>query len=83
MEVPEGEEEEDQEPVEQEEDFQCVVYFWEVSLWTWGGGSGVVIKVPEGEGKEYQEPVEQAEDFQCVVYFWEVGLWTWGRGGSH
>ena len=30
VEAPEGEEEDDQEPIEQEEDFQCVVYFWEV-----------------------------------------------------
>lgn len=29
VEQPEGDEEED-EPVEQEEDFQCVVYFWQV-----------------------------------------------------
>ena len=41
--------------MEQTEDFQCVMYFWEVGLWTLGGG---VIKVPEGEGKECQEPVE-------------------------
>lgn len=29
VEQPEGEDE-DEEPVEQEEDFQCVVYFWQV-----------------------------------------------------
>ncbi|EDO38109.1 predicted protein, partial [Nematostella vectensis] len=29
VETPEGEEEEEDEPVEQEEDFQCVVYFWQ------------------------------------------------------
>ena len=29
VEQPEGEEEEE-EPIEQEEDFQCVVYFWQV-----------------------------------------------------
>ena len=47
--VPEGEGKEYQEPVEQAEDFQCVVYFWEVGLWTWGRGG--VIKVPEGKGR--------------------------------
>ena len=30
VEQPEGDDEDD-EPVEQEEDFQCVVYFWQVS----------------------------------------------------
>lgn len=32
VEQPEGDDEDD-EPVEQEEDFQCVVYFWQVSTW--------------------------------------------------
>ena len=32
VEQPEGDDEDD-EPVEQEEDFQCVVYFWQVSTY--------------------------------------------------